>query len=203
MKTFVQDGNVLALTAPYDVLSGRGFLVGSIFAVAEYDALSGAAVEGRTEGVFDLVKVGSQAWAVGDIVYWDNANKRLTKVALGSVRVGVAVASVGAGAGETTGRIRIVPEGGGGKMVMGQSTTVTASDTIVTGLGTLTSVVVSFDSDPSDDPQFVSGSIGDQAGAPAAGSFLLKTWRNTGGTDPTPIAATTFARKVNWIAFGS
>jgi hypothetical protein len=48
----------------------------------------------------------------------------------------------------------------------------------------------------------VSASIGDQAGTPAAGSFLLKTWKNTGGTDPTPAAASTFSKKVNWIAYG-
>jgi hypothetical protein len=48
----------------------------------------------------------------------------------------------------------------------------------------------------------VSASIGDQAGSPASGSFLLKTWKNTGGTDPTPAVATTFSKKVNWIAIG-
>ena len=85
----------------------------------------------------------------------------------------------------------------------GQATTVTAVDTIVTGLATLTSVVASLDSDPGDDPFMVSASIGDQAGSPAAGSFYLKTWKNTGGTDPTPLAATTFAKKVNWHASGT
>jgi len=88
------------------------------------------------------------------------------------------------------------------RMVEGQKTTVTASDTIVTGLSQVLTVVASFDSDPVDDPEFVSASIGDQAGTPAAGSFLLKTWKNTGGTDPTPLAATTFSKKVNWVAWG-
>ena len=45
--------------------------------------------------------------------------------------------------------------------------------------------------------------IGDQAGAPAAGSIIIKTWQNTGGADPTPAAATTFGKKVNWIAIGT
>ena len=48
----------------------------------------------------------------------------------------------------------------------------------------------------------VTASIGDQAVAPASGSILIKTWQNTGGTDPTPAAASTFAKKVNWIAVG-
>jgi hypothetical protein len=85
----------------------------------------------------------------------------------------------------------------------GVATTVAAVDTIVTGLALLTSVHATLADDPSDDPFMVSASIGDQAGAPAAGSFYLKTWKNTGGTDPTPLAATTFSKKVNWSASGS
>lgn len=88
------------------------------------------------------------------------------------------------------------------RTVFGQATTATASDTIATGLEKLVGVVACFNDDLADDPEWVSASIGDQAGAPAAGSFLLKTWKNTGGTDPTPVAATTFTKKVNWVAFG-
>lgn len=74
---------------------------------------------------------------------------------------------------------------------------------MVTGLTTVVSVVATLDSDPVDDPFMVTASIGDQAGTPAAGSVLIKTWKNTGGTDPTPAAATTFSKKVNWIAIGT
>lgn len=91
----------------------------------------------------------------------------------------------------------------GYKVARGQHTTVTASDTVVTGLATAVAVVASLDSDPGDDPFLVSASIGDQAGAPAAGSVLIKTWQNTSGTDPTPTAAATFSKKVNWIAVGT
>lgn len=92
---------------------------------------------------------------------------------------------------------------GGYKLARGQHTTVAASDTVVTGLTSVAMAVAVLDSDPSDDPFLVSCSIGDQAGAPAAGSILIKTWKNTGGTDPTPAAATTFTKKVNWIALGT
>lgn len=202
MKNYIESGKMLTFAAPYDLLSGGGFMVGGIFAVAAFDALSTKIVEGMTEGVFDLTKIGSQAWAVGDRVYWDNTNKRLTTVASGNHAVGFAVAVVDSAAGSTTGRA-FIQRASGSRIAYGQSTTVTASDTIVTGLGALTMVVASLDSDPGDDPEFVSASIGDQAGAPAAGSFLLKTWKNTGGTDPTPLAATTFAKKVNWIAIAA
>ena len=95
------------------------------------------------------------------------------------------------------------PNSGGFRIARGQATTASASDTIVTGLNTLVCVMATLDSDPTDNPEWVSASIGDQAGTPAAGSFLLKTWQNTGGTDPTPAAATTFSKKVNWIAIGT
>ena len=89
------------------------------------------------------------------------------------------------------------------KFARGQATTVTAADTIVTGLSTVVAVVASLEDDPVDDPFMVSAQIGNQAGAPAAGSIIVKTWKNTGGTDPTPAAASTFGKKVNWIAVGT
>jgi len=107
MKTYVQPGDVVTLAAPYDVLSGAGLQVGQLFGVACYDALSGAEVEAMTEGVFDLVKIGSQAWTVGALVYWDNTNKRCTTVASGNLLIGNAMLAVGAGAGLTTGRVRL------------------------------------------------------------------------------------------------
>lgn len=91
----------------------------------------------------------------------------------------------------------------GYKIARGQQTTVAAADTVVTGLATVVAVVASLDSDPVDDPFMCSATIGDQAGSPAAGSIIIKTWKNTGGTDPTPAAATTFSKKVNWIAVGT
>ena len=107
MKNYVQPGNTLTLTAPHDVISGDGLLVGSIFGVAAGDAENGATVEAALTGVFDLTKVGSQAWAVGDKVYWDDTNKRCTTVATDNTLIGVAVEAVAGGAGDTTGRVRL------------------------------------------------------------------------------------------------
>lgn len=89
----------------------------------------------------------------------------------------------------------------GGRIARGQAVTVAAVDTIVTGLAALKGVVAVLDDDPVAGAQFVTTSIGDQAGAPAAGSFLLKTWKSTAAADTAQIAATTFGRKVSWIAF--
>ena len=107
MKNYVQPGATLTLTAPYAVTSGDGLLVGSIFGVATGAAASGATVEAALTGVFDLTKIGSQAWTVGAKVYWDDTNKRCTTVATDNTLIGVAVDAVAGGAGDTIGRVRL------------------------------------------------------------------------------------------------
>ena len=98
MKNFIQDGDNLDLTAPRDVLSGEGFIVGSIFAVACADAKCGAAVVGVTEGVYDLTKKSTATFSVGDKVSFDNTNHYCDAPGTGLYPVGVAVAAAGNGA---------------------------------------------------------------------------------------------------------
>lgn len=107
MKNYVQPGKTLTLAAPYAVNSGDGLLVGSIFGIASTNAGLGDPVESDVSGVFDLKKTGTQAWSVGDKVYWDNAAKEVTKTSAGNTLIGVAVAAVGGGATETVGRVRL------------------------------------------------------------------------------------------------
>jgi hypothetical protein len=82
----------------------------------------------------------------------------------------------------------------------GQATTASASDTVATGLTTVVSAVAQLDDAPIVACEVATASIGDQAGAPAAGSILIQTWKTLGGT---PVAATTFSKLVNWIAIGT
>ena len=107
MKNYVQPGNTITLTAPYAVTSGDGLLVGSIFGIASWDAALGEPVETALTGVFDITKVGSQAWTVGAKVYWDDTNKRTTSVATSNTLIGVATEAVAGGAGDTIGRVRL------------------------------------------------------------------------------------------------
>lgn len=107
MKTYVQLGNTITLTAPYAVTSGDGLLAGSIFGIASGDAALGEPVETALTGVFDITKVGSQAWTVGAKVYWDDTNKRTTSVATSNTLIGVATEAVAGGAGDTIGRVRL------------------------------------------------------------------------------------------------
>ena len=107
MKNYVQKGDTLTLTAPYDVAAGAAFQVGSIIAVATSAALSGATVEGLTAGVVDVAKVSAQAWTVGAPIYWDDTAKNFTTDddEGGNALAGVAVAI--AANPSATGRVRL------------------------------------------------------------------------------------------------
>lgn len=104
MKNQVQDGDVITVTAPYAVTSGQGCQVGTaLFGIASGDAANGATLELQMEGVYDVTALSTDTAAVGDLLYWDNTNKRLTTTATSNLKVGVAVAAKTAGA--TTVRI--------------------------------------------------------------------------------------------------
>lgn len=107
MKNYVDNGGTVTLAAPYALASGAGALVGTLFGVAQVAAASGATVVLVPRGTFDLPKAGSQAWALGAAVYWDDTNKVCTTTASGNTLIGKATAVVGSGAGETLGRVRL------------------------------------------------------------------------------------------------
>ena len=92
----------------------------------------------------------------------------------------------------------------GKAVVCGQTTLDSASKTVATGLASVDQVVATLESSPVLTCAYATAQIGDQAGAPAAGSILLNAWMPTTADDTTPIAATGYAsKKVNWIAFGT
>lgn len=105
MKNFVQPGDVITLAAPYQVASGDGLLVGSIFGIATGNAENGAEVEAKLSGVFDLKKTSAQAWTAGALVYWDNTAKECTTTATSNKLIGTAIAA--AGNPSATGRVRL------------------------------------------------------------------------------------------------
>ena len=92
MKSYIQPGSTVTVAAPADVLSGAGVLVGSIFGVAAVSALSGADVEIKVDGVYELPKTSALAISVGDLIYWDNTAKVVNKTNTNKL-VGVAVSA--------------------------------------------------------------------------------------------------------------
>lgn len=87
----------------------------------------------------------------------------------------------------------------GYKIARGVHLQVAAQDTVVTGLTTVVAVVVSPIQAPTAKQAFVSASIGNQAGAPAAGSIYVNTWKSTYA------AADDFTDNLSyaWVAIGT
>ena len=85
-------------------------------------------------------------------------------------------------------------------MAAGTLTTVTATDTVQTGLHEVLQVILT----PADD--FVATALGvtvtisDQVASP--GAIVIKSWMPTAGGNTAPTAATTFGKKVSWMALG-
>lgn len=105
MLNSVQPGRVVTVPAPYNVASGAGCLVGTLFGVAAFTAASGADVEIEVVGVFDLPKLAAQAWTVGQLLYWDDTNKWVTSVASTNVPIGKALLPAANPSG--VGRVRL------------------------------------------------------------------------------------------------
>jgi predicted RecA/RadA family phage recombinase len=104
---YVQEGEVLALTAPYNRSAGQGALVGSLFGVALVDVSSGSSASFSMCGVWTLTKTEAQEWAtVGLPIYWDDSGKALTTSSGGNTLVGYNTAV--AANPSTTGTIRLI-----------------------------------------------------------------------------------------------
>lgn len=104
-KAFIQKGEILSFTAPYQVGSGDGFLVTSFFAVANTSAANGASVEGMVTGCHRLTALSTDTGSVGTKVYWDNTNKRVTVTSTNNSPIGALIEAKTAG--QTTAAVRL------------------------------------------------------------------------------------------------
>lgn len=96
----------------------------------------------------------------------------------------------------------VVAAASGYKIATGVAT-ITGSGTVATGLTTVVSVTATQQEDFSlTNGVGCSGSVGNQSGAPAAGSVIIKCWKPTASGDVTPIASAA-ALHVNWTARGT
>lgn len=93
MNNYIQDGDVLTLTPGAAVVSGVGYLFGTVlFGVAVADVANGVPGAFKTEGVIDIAKTSALAITAGDRLFWDATNKVVNKTTTSQVCVGVAVA---------------------------------------------------------------------------------------------------------------
>ncbi len=73
MKTYVQPGDRITVTAAAAASSGDGVLIGSLFGIAFGDAEIGNNLNLATTGVFDMPKLSTDDMSVGDPIYWDDS----------------------------------------------------------------------------------------------------------------------------------
>lgn len=90
MRNYTQRGDVLAVTAPYNLKSGEGMLVGALFGIATADAAEADEVQMLTVGVVELAKVEAEAWTQGQKIYWNNVARLATGTAAGNTLIGAA-----------------------------------------------------------------------------------------------------------------
>lgn len=106
MKTYVQPGEVVTLTAPTGgVVSGTPYRIGSLVVIAAASAAEGARFSAHVTGVFRVPKAAGAAWTEGEKLYWDDTAKAFTPSATGNTLAGVAVMAAAEGA--TSGAIRL------------------------------------------------------------------------------------------------
>lgn len=95
-RNYIQFGDTITIPAPASVLSGFPVIAGDIKGIAQGDAASGAPVDVKTSGVWELPKVGANAFTLGGKVYWNAGDELATTTASGNTLLGVAVAAAGA-----------------------------------------------------------------------------------------------------------
>jgi hypothetical protein len=177
---------------------------GATGATAVFTAFGQAGLDGvtATAAELNLVDGSSAGVAVANKAAVLGANKNLDEIHTAALYLG---AAAGTQVTATAAAINALVAGaaGGYKIARGVTAIGAASEDIATGLTTVVAAVVSLVGDPSMTHMYSSVTPGDQAGAPAAGSIRVKSWKPTAANDCTPIAATDVFANVAWIAIGT
>ncbi|OGQ60751.1 MAG: hypothetical protein A3J24_06445 [Deltaproteobacteria bacterium RIFCSPLOWO2_02_FULL_53_8] len=107
MKNFIQEGKTLtyANATGSAILSGATVLVGKRLGIAAVDIANAASGALEMDGVFNINKLSTDVVGQGDLLYWDDTNKRLTTTATNNTLAGYAQDA--AGNGVTTVNCRI------------------------------------------------------------------------------------------------
>lgn len=106
-KNYQQRGDAIDITAPYDVASGGGVQIGTLFGVAQSPAETGDPVVIIPRGVWELAKTSAQAWTVGAKLYWDNSAKLVTTTAASGANLPIGHALAVAPNPSATGTVRL------------------------------------------------------------------------------------------------
>jgi len=106
-KTYVQPGDVMEYTNASGAIisSGTVLKIGSRIGVVLVDIPDGKSGSVAVTGVWTIAKLGTDVVGQGDLLYWDDTNKRLTTTSTDNTLAGYAFKA--AGSGVTTVEIKI------------------------------------------------------------------------------------------------
>lgn len=141
MNKFSQEGKVLEYSnAGSAIVSGQVIPLASVGVVVAMGAIAASTGKGSVlvEGVVELAKETSMAFAFGDPLYWDTAEARLTKTSTGNTICGFA--SEAAGSSATVGKVKLVPMADSGNFVQAANVAALAGTLTGTVDGTLADV---------------------------------------------------------------
>lgn len=106
MKNKVSEGNKLDLVATGNVTSGVPVVMTELVGVPEISGVSGDVIPVDLSGIFELTKLGGEAWTQGQKVYWDAGNSRCTTTASTHKQIGHA--AVIAGSADVLGKVKLM-----------------------------------------------------------------------------------------------
>lgn len=95
---YIQPGNVIDYTPAGAIANGQIVLIGVRIGVALQAIAANATGPLAVKGVYTIPKLSTDVVAQGALLYWDNANSRLTTTSAGNTLAGYAVAAAGNGA---------------------------------------------------------------------------------------------------------
>lgn len=106
--TYQQPGDVLTLVAPVaGVTNGVPVILGGLFVIPNATASSGNSFTAYVTGVHAYTKTASQAWTLGQAIYWNTSTSKFDSDGSTGPFVGIATEAVADGAGDTTGYVRL------------------------------------------------------------------------------------------------
>lgn len=116
MRSYIQPGSILDLTVPAGgVISGVAIKIGTLLVIpqctvtaAEVTAAGAGVLKfaGKTDGVFELTKISAQAWAEGDLIYFNTSTGNMTNVSATGVFLAGAATEAAANP-SAVGRVRL------------------------------------------------------------------------------------------------
>jgi predicted RecA/RadA family phage recombinase len=112
-SNFKQRGDTHDFISPTGgTVAGHPVKIGSIILVAKETTVAGALTSGDRVGMFTLKAEGAasgQAMAYGDLVYWDDTAKQVTKTVGSNTKIGVYASATAKASTDVLADVQLVP----------------------------------------------------------------------------------------------